>query len=598
MRIRTYMIISAIVATTASASLIFSIANYKSATNEQNVALDQKYTSYLLADELRQSSDDLTRLARTYVVTQDKAYEDQYMKILAIRDGKSPTPQSYHRIFWDFVAAGNSEPRPDGESKALLTRMEELGFTEQEFEKLSEAKANSDGLVALEVEAMNYVKGLDAKGNAIDANDPLKPIAMLHSTKYHQFKAQIMKPVDDFYVLMENRLNKSISAANQHAQSASMLLAVSGVIAVLTLLSIVAFVMIRILKSMNGLSKDMTDIAAGDIDRQIRALGRGDEIGNMAMSLESFRQSLNEKRALEQQQKDDEQQSRERLINERRKMAESFNEQTTGILQDLNNSVSGLQDISVKLKDSAQATESQSQISLSATAEAGGAAQTVSSATTELSSSISEINTRIASVNERIIDATTVSSEASSSMQDLDNMAESIGTVVGLIQDIAEQTNLLALNATIEAARAGESGKGFAVVAAEVKELANQSSKATEEIRSKIEAIQSSTSGSVASINSINNMLTEMQSFVEALAGSVDQQHEATSEIARAAHTSADTTEALTDSVNKVGNMTKDNGHLADQLQNEAECLSIRTENLKGAIETFIQDATREEATA
>ena len=119
-----------------------------------------RYNSYLLADELRQSSDDLTRLARTYVVTGDARYEQQYMDILDIRNGKKPRPRQYERVYWDFVAAGTGKPRPDGETISLQELMKKNGFTEQEFGKLKEAQGNSDALVNTEVVAMNAVKGL------------------------------------------------------------------------------------------------------------------------------------------------------------------------------------------------------------------------------------------------------------------------------------------------------------------------------------------------------------------------------------------------------------------------------------------------------
>lgn len=126
-----------------------------------NAANENRYESFRLATELRQSSDDLTRLARTYVITADPAYEKQYEAILAIRDGKKPRPENYDRIYWDFVAADGKPPRPDSShSVALIELMRRAGFSEAELAKLGEAKANSDALVKTETMAMNMVKGL------------------------------------------------------------------------------------------------------------------------------------------------------------------------------------------------------------------------------------------------------------------------------------------------------------------------------------------------------------------------------------------------------------------------------------------------------
>lgn len=592
MRISTLVFVAAGISAASGAGLVFALQQSKSANLHLEQAIEGKYQSYLLADELRQSSDDLTRLARTYVVTGDAQYEAQYNAILAIRNGEKPTPQDYHRIYWDFVAAGTAKPRPDGETSALLDQMVEAGFTPAELALLDEAKKNSDGLVNLEVEAMNYVKGLDKDGKPIATDDPTKPIKMLHSAQYHGFKANIMKPVDKFYQLMEQRTQTAIENAQAEDNFANLILNISIAVTLATLMGLVAMIYFGMLRSMNRLGKDMSAIAGGAIDTQISALGRGDEIGDMATALESFRQSLIEKRAMEGRQAEEAAAVNQRIAAERRNIAMSFNERVAGIFGDLSGSVKDLQGISGQLKHSASATDEQSRRSLVATSEAGSAAQTVASATTELTSSLSEITSRITHVKTRIGAASSVSSEASTNMERLDKMAESIGTVIGLIQDIAEQTNLLALNATIEAARAGESGKGFAVVAAEVKTLANQTARATDDIRTQIEAIQSSTTSSVSSINSINGILTEMEGFVEDLAFSIAQQEEATGEIARAAQVSTHNTDTLTQSVNQVGSMTQDNSRLADKLQDEAQTLNQRASVLQKAIEAFVSETS------
>ncbi|MCY1705930.1 methyl-accepting chemotaxis protein [Pannonibacter sp. SL95] len=592
MRISTLILVAAGISAVSGAGLVFALQQSAHANHHLGEAIESKYQSYLLADELRQSSDDLTRLARTYVVTGDAQFEAQYNAILDIRNGKKPTPQDYHRIYWDFVAAGNAKPRADGSTQSLQDRMIAAGFTEAEMALLDEAKKNSDGLVALEVEAMNYIKGLDKDGKPIATDDPAKPIKMLHSAQYHTFKSNIMKPVDKFYQLMEERTSSAIDEGQAENKMANLILDISIAVTLATLFGLVALVYFAMLRSMNRLGNDMTAIAGGAIDTQISALGRSDEIGDMATALESFRQSLIEKRAMEGRQAEEAAAVNQRIAAERRNIAMSFNERVAGIFGDLSGSVKDLQGISGQLKHSASATDEQSRRSLVATSEAGSAAQTVASATTELTSSLSEITSRITHVKTRIGAASSVSSEASTNMERLDKMAESIGTVIGLIQDIAEQTNLLALNATIEAARAGESGKGFAVVAAEVKTLANQTARATDDIRTQIEAIQSSTTSSVSSINSINGILTEMQGFVEDLAFSIAQQEEATGEIARAAQVSTHNTDTLTQSVNQVGSMTQDNSRLADKLQDEAQTLNQRASVLQKAIEAFVSETS------
>ncbi len=215
-------VVAALAATFAG--LIYTFVLMKGATEDLNEVADRRYRSYLLADELRQSSDDLTRLGRTYVVTANPEFEREYLKILDIRNGKAPRPQDYHRIYWDFVAAGQSQPRPDGETISLQELMVKAGFSDAEFAKLRAAQASSDGLVELETQAMNAVKGLslDAQGNYSATGQPDMAAAreLVHGARYHELKAQIMKPLDEFFVLVEQRTETEMAAAQQALNNA------------------------------------------------------------------------------------------------------------------------------------------------------------------------------------------------------------------------------------------------------------------------------------------------------------------------------------------------------------------------------------------
>jgi hypothetical protein len=174
----------------------------------------QRYHSYLLADELRQSSDDLTRFARTYVVTGDPAFEQYYWEVLAIRNGKEPRPQNYERIYWDLKVEKGIKPRADNDKIPLQLLMQRTGFTQAEFAKLREAQSNSDGLVKTEEIAMNAIKGIyqDSIGKFSLRNKPNYELArqLMHNQAYHSEKAKIMKPIDDFFELLDQRTQKTV----------------------------------------------------------------------------------------------------------------------------------------------------------------------------------------------------------------------------------------------------------------------------------------------------------------------------------------------------------------------------------------------------
>jgi signal transduction histidine kinase len=195
-----------------AAALALAFALYARSEKEIDRANELRYRSLLLADELRQSSDDLTRMVRTYVSTGDPIYKQHYQDILDIRDGKKPRPEGYARIYWDLVLIGGQAPRPDSKQAIpLLELMRQAGFTEEEFRRLDKAKANSDGLTIPEFEAMKLVESVGPEAAASRA----EASRILHDAKYHEAKAAIMKPIDEFDVLVDERTLAAVRAAKK-----------------------------------------------------------------------------------------------------------------------------------------------------------------------------------------------------------------------------------------------------------------------------------------------------------------------------------------------------------------------------------------------
>ncbi len=206
-------------------------------------AADRRYRSYLLADELRQSSDDLTRMARTYTVTGDPKFKEYFERILAIRSGDAPRPVDYHNIYWDFVSATGVSPRADTAPKALKDLMKDAEFTETEFTLLQETEYESNELVALENRAMNAMVGIfeDRIGDetrGVPDHDMAR--SLLHGEQYHQAKAKIMNPLDKFFAAIDHRTAGEIAVYRDKQRRLNVVLMVTlGVSVALALISLV-----------------------------------------------------------------------------------------------------------------------------------------------------------------------------------------------------------------------------------------------------------------------------------------------------------------------------------------------------------------------
>lgn len=225
---------------------------------------EQRYQSYLLADELRQSSDDLTRMARTYVVTGDEQYEKMYWDILAIRNGEKPRPQNYERIYWDLILHYGEKPRSDSEAIPLQQLMKKMGFSEKEFAKLREAQNNSDALVKTEIIAMNAIKGLydDGNGYYVKKGEPdfERARKMMHDMAYHEYKAAIMQPIDEFLQLLDKRTKSQVDYHVDKANSLLFIMQIVSIIFIIITIALGVFVTIQILKQVGGEPSQIAEI--------------------------------------------------------------------------------------------------------------------------------------------------------------------------------------------------------------------------------------------------------------------------------------------------------------------------------------------------
>jgi methyl-accepting chemotaxis protein len=273
----------------------FAAINANNASAALKTAYETQHNSLQLANELRQNSENLTRYARTYVVTADPFYEQQYLRVLDIADGKQPRPMEYQRIYWNFYDAARQAPRGNGQTVALNDLMKQAGFTTQEFELLAKSQSLSDGLVKLEVQAMSAVKGLfaDAKGEYTVHGQPDFELArnLVHSEQYHKFAAEILQPIDEFNQLLESRTSGQIAAAlaNQGLAQATLYGSV-GFIALL-IVGFGLYLAKSVIAPMSRLTGTMGELANGNLDAKVEFTQRGDELGSMARAVEVFREN-------------------------------------------------------------------------------------------------------------------------------------------------------------------------------------------------------------------------------------------------------------------------------------------------------------------
>ena len=333
----------------------------------------------------------------------------------------------------------------------------------------------------------------------------------------------------------------------------------------------------------------MRELAGGNFEVVLPGLGRRDGIGEMASAVEEFKlQAIAraQRDAAEQdaQNKAAEAARRAGLI----RFADGFEATVGSIVSNVSASAAQLEHAADTLTRTAESTQSLSSQVAGASEQTSGNIESVATATEELSASVGEIGRQVSESN-RIAGAAVAQAEATDErIGRLSRAAQQIGDVVKLITAIAEQTNLLALNATIEAARAGEAGRGFAVVASEVKSLASQTAKATDEISSHIAGMQQATKESVAAIKAIGSTITQVSNIASSVASAVEEQGAATAEIARSVQTVAHGTREAAENIIEVNRGATETGAASEQVLSSAKSLSAESTRLRDELDRFM----------
>ena len=412
--------------------------------------------------------------------------------------------------------------------------------------------------------------------------------------------ARDQKATSGAYAAIEPTIEKMIgrietvfndqSAANEQSREFTKLLMQTSMLGIILAVSMVAFFVGRsVSRPLSAMTKAMRELANGNFDVRLPGLGRKDEIGEMALAVDQFKVKAAERAAQEAEiKRTEEERAAAKRKAEMIQLAGLFEAAVGEIVNTVSSASSELEVAATSLTATAGHTQTLSGDAAAASEQASANVQSVAAATDELSSSVSEIARQVQQSSDIAREAVLQAEKTDSRISQLSQAAGRIGDVVELISAVAQQTNLLALNATIEAARAGEAGKGFAVVAQEVKALAAQTAKATEEIGTQIASMQAATQDSVAAIKDISSTINRISEISSSIAAAVEEQGGATEEISRNVQQAASGTTQVASNISQVNQGAAETGSASAQVLASARSLSGDGSRLKIEVEKFL----------
>jgi methyl-accepting chemotaxis protein len=362
-------------------------------------------------------------------------------------------------------------------------------------------------------------------------------------------------------------------------------LLVGAIIASIALMMLISW---RVTGPLLTIQGAMHKLAGGDMSADVAFGDRKDEIGALAGAMQTFKSSMIEAERLRAEQKEAETRGATQRRDDMSRLADDFQAKVGNIVGAVSGASVELESAARTLTKTAESTQQLSGMVTSSSQEASTNVQSVASATEELTGSVGEIARQVQESSRIAGEAVTQAQRTDARIGELSAAASRIGDVVKLITAIAEQTNLLALNATIEAARAGEAGKGFAVVAQEVKALATQTGKATEEIDRQVNAIREASSHMVQSVHDITETIANINGITSAIAGAVEEQSTATAQISASLARASSGTEHVTASVSEMPKTAAETGSVAERLDALAQELASDADNLQRSVDSLL----------
>lgn len=456
----------------------------------------QRYRQNQLADELRQSSDDLTKMVRSYVATHDEKYAEIYSDIVKIRAGEKPRPENYDCVYWEFIIAGGAPGKSSGQTVALNEIMKTAGYTPKELELLNQSAEASGNLVKREEIAMSAARGaLTPEGLALirPGESPSElALRLVNDETYEKEKAKIMTPINEFLHSLDERTAGAVAAAEAKRRNCFIFVVVNFILFAACILFAYRYIHYKISRPISALTQAVARDERGVYNIKTVSVAADNDLGELAGAMNAVMAQM---RA---------------FVGNVRANAENLASSCENLMVSSNQSAEMVGGVASSMDNVARKTSRQ----LSAMDESLSIIRKISDSTQEFIGAARTIGDASASAVEKTAKGNEVVAGAVAQMSELEKTIENtsklieklggrsveIGKIIDAISEIAAQTNLLALNAAIEAARAGEQGKGFAVVAEEVRKLAEQSQTAAKEISSLIGSIQQDTENAVEAI--------------------------------------------------------------------------------------------------